>query len=334
MSLSVPFATFALVASLLGTGPAPGGASDRIAVVGDADDEAIVRQLRAELSALGFEVLAPEAPAEGDELWADDLGAVAAIRVVEHEALEIHIADRVAGKSVRHRVAIPQPHTEEDARIVAMRAIELLRASLREPQEAPVVSPPPPRPSPPSTPSTPSPPRPAAPRFFIHLAPAVAGSPGGLGPSLHALLGLRWMPHRHLGLAIQALAPTVGTVASGPEGTARIHTALVLAGLHVSFVRSSARWQPDAGVGIGPAFLRMRGSAAPAYGDATEVVASAAFAARFGLAVAVHPRVRLRLDGHIGALVPRPLVRFAGRTVADWGRPFGIGALGVEIVLP
>ncbi|WP_096330800.1 hypothetical protein [Nannocystis exedens] len=332
MSLSVPLATFALVASLLGTGPAPGGASDRIAVVGDADDEAIVRQLRAELSALGFEVLAPEAPAEGDdELWADDLGAVAAIRVVENEALEIHIVDRVAGKSVRHRVAIPQPQTEEDARIVAMRAIELLRASLREPQEAPVVSPPP---FTPSTPSPTSPPRPAAPRFFIHLAPAVAGSPGGLGPSLHALLGLRWMPHRHLGLAIQALAPTVGTVASGPEGTARIHTALVLAGVHVSFVRPSARWQPDAGVGIGPAFLRMRGSAAPAYGDATDVVASAAFAARFGLAVAVHPRVRLRLDGHIGALVPRPFVRFAGRTVADWGRPFGIGVLGVEIVLP
>ncbi|MFY0540606.1 hypothetical protein [Nannocystis pusilla] len=157
------FASFALVASLLGTGPAPGGASDRIAVVGDADDEAIVRQLRAELSALGFEVLAPEAPAEDDdESWADDLGAVAAIRVVEHEALEIRIVDRVAGKSVRHRVAIPQPHTEEDARIVAMRAIELLRASLREPQEAPVVSPPPPKPSPPSTPSTPSPTRPAA----------------------------------------------------------------------------------------------------------------------------------------------------------------------------
>jgi hypothetical protein len=331
LSLPVPlaFASFALVASLLGTGPVPGGASDRVAVVGGADDEAIVRQLRAELSALGFEVLAPEAPAEDDdEIWADDLGAVAAIRVVEHEALEIRIVDRVAGKSVRRRVAIPQPHTEEDARIVAMRAIELLRASLREPQEVPVASPPPP------TPSTPSPTRPAAPRFFIHLAPAVAGSPGGLGPSLHALLGLRWMPHPHLGLAIQALAPTVGTVADGPEGTARIHTALVLVGMHVAFVSPSARWQPDAGVGIGPAFLRMRGSAAPAYGDATDVVTCAAFAARLGLAVAVHPRVRLRLDGHIGALVPRPLVRFAGRTVADWGRPFGIGVLGVEIVLP
>jgi hypothetical protein len=331
LSLPVPlaFASFALVASLLGTSPAPGGASDRVAVVGDADDEAIVRQLRAELSALGFEVLAPEAPAEDDdETWADDLGAVAAIRVVEHEALEIHIVDRVAGKSVRHRVAIPQPQTEEDARIVAMRAIELLRASLREPQEAPVVSPPPP------TPPTPSPTRPVAPRFFIHLTPAVAGSPGGLGPSLHALLGLRWMPHRHVGLAIQALAPTVGTVARGPEGTARIHTALVLAGVHVSFVSPSARWQPDAGVGIGPAFVRMRGEAAPAYGDAIDVVMSAAFAARLGLAVAVHPRVRLRLDGHIGALVPRPLVRFAGRPVADWGRPFGIGAFGVEIVLP
>ncbi|MCY1070988.1 hypothetical protein OV090_39975 [Nannocystis sp. RBIL2] len=331
MSLSVPlaFASFALVASLLGTGPAPGGASDRVAVVGGADDETIVRQLRAELSALGFEVLAPEAPAEDDdESWADDLGAVAAIRVVEHEALEIRIVDRVASKSVRHRVAIPQPHTEEDARIVAMRAIELLRASLREPQEVPVVSPPPPKPS------TPSPTRPAAPRFFIHLAPAVAGSPGGLGPSLHALLGLRWMPHPHLGLAIQALAPTVGTVARGPEGTAQIHTALVLAGLHVSFVPPSARWQPDAGVGIGPAFLRMRGSAAPAYGDATDVVTSAALVARLGLAVALRPRIRLRLDGHIGALVPRPLVRFAGRTVADWGRPFGIGVLGVEIVLP
>lgn len=330
--MPLAFAAFALVASLLGPGPAPGAASDRIAVVGDADDEAIVRQLRAELSALGFEVLAPEVPAAEDELWADDLGAVAAIRVVEHEALEISIVDAVAGNSVRHRVAIPQPHTEEDARIVAMRAIELLRASLREPQEAPVASPPPPPPPPP--PSTPSPTRPAAPRFFIHLAPAVAGSPGGLGPSLHALLGLRWMPHRHLGLAIQALAPTVGTVARGPEGTAQIHTALVLAGLHVSFVSPSARWQPDAGVGIGPAFLRMRGSAAPAYGDATDVVTCAALAARFGLAVAVHPRVRLRLDGYIGALVPRPLVRFAGRTVADWGRPFGIGAFGVEIVLP
>jgi hypothetical protein len=327
LPVSLALASFALVASLVGTGPEPGGASDRVAVVGDADDEAIVRQLRAELSALGFEVLAPEAPAEDDdELWADDLGVVAAIRVADHEALEIRIVDRATGQSVQHRVEIPQPLTEEDARIVALRAIELLRASLREPQEAPVVNPAPPTPSPTRPP--------AAPRFFLHFAPAVAGSPGGLGPSLHALLGLRWMPHRHLGLAIQALAPTVGTVARGPEGTARIHTALVLAAAHVSFVSPSARWQPDAGIGLGPAFLRMRGAAATAYDDATDVVTSAALAARFGLAVAVSPRLRLRLDGHIGALVPRPLVRFAGRTVADWGQPFGLGVLGLEVVIP
>ena len=42
----------------------------------------------------------------------------------------------------------------------------------------------------------------------------------------------------------------------------------------------------------------------------------------------------LRLDGHVGALVPRTLVRFAGRTVAAWGQPFGIGTFGIEIVIP
>ena len=328
--MSLALASLALVAALAGPGPAPGDAGERVVVVGDADDEAIVRQLHAELTALGFEVLAPEPSAEGDgQPEVDALGAVAALQVVDDATLEIRIVDRATGEVVRHHVAIPRPLTEEDGRIIALRAIELLRASLREPQEEPAASPPPPTPTP-----TPAPTRPAVPRLFIHLAPAVAGSPGGLGPSLHALLGLRWMPHRHVGVAIHALAPTVGTVARGPEGTARIHTALVLASAHVSFVSPSARWQPDAGIGVGPAFARMRGSAAATYDDATDVVTSAAFAARLGLAVAVHPRVRLRLDGHVGALVPRTLVRFAGRTVAAWGQPFGIGTFGIEIVIP
>jgi hypothetical protein len=33
----------------------------------------------------------------------------------------------------------------------------------------------------------------------------------------------------------------------------------------------------------------------------------------------------------VGFVAPRPTVRFDGRTEASWGRPFEVGALGMEM---
>ena len=53
-----------------------------------------------------------------------------------------------------------------------------------------------------------------------------------------------------------------------------------------------------------------------------------------GLSVTVHPSLRLRLGGVVGVLLPRPVIRFAGRKVASWGRPLGMGVLTLEVLLP
>src|ERR1035437_9780285 len=104
--------------------------------MGRAVDDPILPRLRAELGAMGFdlvEMLADDgAPARAAlEENARSLGAIAAVRLVPSGGgVEVWIVDRVTGKTVLREIVRPEgPSGEADA-MVAMRAVELLRASL------------------------------------------------------------------------------------------------------------------------------------------------------------------------------------------------------------
>jgi hypothetical protein len=107
-----------------------------ILLVVDERADALATRVAAELSALGFEVSSqtrqPSAPELASE--ARRAGAFAAIGIgpTADGTVEITVLDRVTGKTLRREVlgrSLTDPTTRE---LVALRASELLRASLME----------------------------------------------------------------------------------------------------------------------------------------------------------------------------------------------------------
>ncbi|MFO0632130.1 MAG: hypothetical protein U0168_04690 [Nannocystaceae bacterium] len=192
----------------------------RVAVLGSRD-AAVVLQLDAELALLGFEVVHADAPTRPDHLALDqrarELQVVAALWVdARGQDLDLWVVDRVTGKTTLRSLRL-EPG-EDGARIAAVRAIDLLRASFRELEQAP----PPPGPPPVLPPPVRRAMRPPPPRFVLAFGPAVSGAAGGLGAIAMAALAFEAWPHRRVGVGVRALAPIAGTRARAPEGSARI----------------------------------------------------------------------------------------------------------------
>jgi hypothetical protein len=139
------FASTLLVASSL-TGSARASPS-RVVVVQSANDSPIVNhattRLRAELTASGFEVITIDrAPGTSPREAVEDIGrnTVATLSIVSTEtgaAVDVWIADHLTGKTLVRRVDVDSRGTLAAPRVLAIRAVELLRASLLEADRAP-----------------------------------------------------------------------------------------------------------------------------------------------------------------------------------------------------
>ncbi len=331
--LTVLYSALGRGAALAAAGEDEIPAESRVAVLTSADEGDISVRLRDELGAVGFSaVLATAPPTEpsANELQrlAESLEVAAAIAVyAQQEALTIWVVDRVTGKVVYR--STPMPADDGDrVRLVALRAVELLRASFRELEQDR---------SPPGQEVEPAPAarallRPATPRFGFDVGPAIAGAPGGLGPTAHVMAGVRWFLRPRWSLALRGVVPTTPGRIDDEEGFARVTIGLVDVGAYVGLRPVTTRVQPEVGAAVGLAVLRMDGVArAPAQGN-TDHVLTSSVRLQAGLAVAVHPRLRLRIDGSVGVLAPRPAVVFIDREVGTWGRPYGLGGLSVEVV--
>ncbi len=307
--------------------------TSRVAVIGPADG-ATVMQLEAELQLLGFEVVRVEPPqgSSVEELLAvaRELGVAAAIRVdARAGALELSVVDRVTGKTSIRTVTVADASDADAARIAAVRAIDLLRASLRELEEE--------RPLPEAE-VAPSPVvrrtvRPAAPRFGLAIAPMIAGAMGGLGPTAHVTLAFEAMPHRRFGLGVRGVAPIAGARVSAPEGSARAHVGWIAIGPRVRLRAPDRTVLPSLGLAVGPAFVGMRGEPKAPYVGRRDLVVAALVELDAALAIAVHPRLRIWIDASLDVAVPRAGIRFAGRRIASWGWLAGTGALGLQVML-
>lgn len=162
------------LATLLGLLANPGARAEAATVLllrparpAPAATEAVVR-LRGELTAAGFRVEVADAPAGADaqaalsgSAAAANVDAVVAIpRDPDRQTAQIRIVDRLTGKTVAGQVP-PPARGHRGAEVLAIRALELLRASLLEVE---LESPPPGRPvSPPPSPASVSPGRLAEP---------------------------------------------------------------------------------------------------------------------------------------------------------------------------
>ncbi|MGC4068029.1 MAG: hypothetical protein QM784_25950 [Polyangiaceae bacterium] len=130
--------TVAFLSSLARLAVAQGqGEAPKVLVTVDSGEEALTTRLCQEMEALGLTVIVGDDVAEGAsalETEARRRDAIAAVRVLDTRSgtVEMTIIDRATGKTVQRRLVIATPSDPAAAELIAVRTVELLRASLME----------------------------------------------------------------------------------------------------------------------------------------------------------------------------------------------------------
>ncbi|WP_437978648.1 hypothetical protein WMF11_20395 [Sorangium sp. So ce295] len=347
--------------------PPPEPPRTKVVLIADRRSDSIMARVYAELATLGFTVVVvrggAEPPSQGPiETSAREAGAAAEIRVTEVPGgVEISIARGATGQSVHSAVMADDPAT------VAVRAVELLRASLldvrsprpsqgeveADPEARAVVDmqePPPARPAPvaaarPRADGTSRPPPPPAlgpgairstpMTFGVGAAPAILWSAGGVPATPMLDVSGYAMIRSRLGLSTFVQIPLASASREGKEGTRHTRIALAALGMRVPLGPTDAAWLPSAGAGLAAAWLHVEGEGrSPRYAGRSEDAYAVAAYLRAGLSFAPTPHLRISEHLLAGIAVPRLVIDAAGRATDTWGRPFLGASLGVEVVLP
>lgn len=218
--------------------------------------------------------------------------------------------------------AIEQPREPTDGALM-IRTAELLRARLllRLPRSATVETQramdPPPRD-----------------RIWLEAGGGAAFAPGGSLPMIGcAWVGAGWVTRPWLVLELTAMLPLHATRVDGPEGRADVFIGLIAAEARLLLRPHGVRVLPSLGFGIGAGFTRMRGEAIKPYENGDDWLTTLVAYGRPTVAIRLWRSLQLRFDGVIGVAAPRPVISFAGRTAAFWGRPLIAATLGVAVAL-
>jgi hypothetical protein len=292
---------------------------------------ALDERLSAELATLGLpveEVDSPDPDVPLDQI-ARARGARAAVRVLEREGtIELWVVPRRAGAAPVHQNVAMDPRRGWN--LAAVSAMEILRAGLLEVRDPSVVPPEPVQRTVEEVASPGPPPTPRAPVLWAHAAAGAEFSPGGLGASGEVLGELRLEPLPWFDVAaFGAFTPAVAHV-SGAEGVASARHALVGA---VADARARiGGLTASIGAGGVVATFWMTGEAvSQGYAAQSASTVTAGPLLRVSGSLDVTPALRLRAEVGGGVTMPHAVVRFAGRQVADWGQPFGLVTLGLEL---
>ncbi len=297
-------------------------------------------RVRAELLDAGFEVVEVDRP-PGDprsevEDTAPDASSFATIamnRAANGAFADVWISDHVTGKTVVRRIEVGSDPNATN--VLAIRALELLRASLLELAAK----------GPPSEPPM------SAPNDVIQwIAPSLPPAPPGpllqgsaLGVSALALHGLSG-----IGLAagptvsfshglgpwfarVTLAGPLLGPGPSTAAGSATIRQEL--AALSLGWASDPKPLGACAWIGAGGFDLHANGSAAPPYRGISAGVVSFLGTAGIGGLARIGPRVALSADLMAIFLDPEPVVVIAGRDVGGAGIPSVGASLGVLVGL-
>jgi len=320
----------------------PAKAASRVAVVVAAastqEDVELVTRLRAELQLAGFEAVPARFAsdttdaASGLRQLAESTGSIAAIAVVRPAGeidAQVWVTDRVTGKTLLRRVHFVGDAPDAPA-IFALRAVELLRASLLELAED----------HPPRGEIAPTravrewvarpPEREPERRYSLRAGAGVMAGPGGLGATFAPMIAATWRPLAAWSAELFGEGPALGTIAS-VEGEASFDRELMAA---------RARFEPDLdttdvglwlALGPGVHHFGVRGRAVQPFRAGSDDVWSAALLAGIGanLRLVTPLSVGVELDALL--LTPRPVVRFAEREVAAAGSPTASGFVTCEV---
>jgi hypothetical protein len=298
--------------------------SATIVLVERAPNPALAARLQAELEALGFRVSrrASQAPLES---LARAENAVAAVGI--DRALELWIVDTDTGKTaVRERISL------DASDLAAVTASETVRARLLRvgvtPESSHRAAPePPPRPEvAPKEPVSKPPPRDAL--ASVWAAGGLHHAPGGLGPLLDTSFGGGFKLTRALGMELGVGLTPEGARVAEPEGNSQVRFYRAELSLLAHFRVGAGAFTMGPGCGI--LATEMKGEAEAPLRDRTAWVYAATPALFSGFRLPLAGAFGLRAHASIGLSIPRVVVRFDRREVADWGRPFALVALGPE----
>ncbi|MCC6527810.1 MAG: hypothetical protein IT373_34515 [Polyangiaceae bacterium] len=297
--------------------------------------EETLTRARAELELAGFEVVVVDQAGGAAtvrvelERAATEAGAIAAIAVEgDSAAADVWVTDRLTGKTLVRRLDGSGGRGARGPATLAIRAVELLRASLGEAggpdagDELPgdvaswmrsdalaahaVLS-----------------------GFGASLGVGLVQSFDGLGPAFGPVVRLSCAAPMGLGGRLALVGPGGGPSFDGPLGRASALQTLIVAEAVYAPVLGGSRFVPLASAGVGAYYLHASGE----LDDPSLATSGGSWAAAFvlggGLAARPTPNVAVTLDLDLLFTAPRVVVAMAGEPVGSAGRPSLVAALGV-----
>ena len=361
MRRTVGVASLATLTSLVGVTCASSARAEgsRVVIVRDKSADAVVDRaevrLAAELRAAGFQV--EERVVEGDDDARKvveepaDGGPFATVllrRSGARAATDVWVADHVTHKTVVRRMGSRGAGDAAD-RALALRVVELMRASLVEGLVLPASdddAPPAPSPAPAVAPARILPPdvtdwtrdalHEPPPRRSPHvgLALGVAGAFAGpdVGMAVAPELHVAWYATPAWSIGVLAVGPGFGARITAAEGTATVRQELALG--EVAFDSAPAGVASVyVSLGAGAYHLDASGDANPPYTSGHDDTWSALLAVGAGLRVRIAGGTSVVLDAREVLALPRPVVVFASERVAAAMHPGTLGALSLAVDL-
>jgi hypothetical protein len=173
--------------------------------------------------------------------------------------------------------------------------------------------------------------RPFRNELWLELAPALSGSPGGLGPAVAGFASVRFELTPRWSGSLLGLVPLVAQRLTGPEGTANVSIYFVGTAADVAWFRTP-RWELSTGAGVGWAQSEMRGTASAGYMGGSDSVTAITPLARTTARLRLIGRWWLTIGGLGGVAVPEVSVKFGDRVAGRWGRPLLVATFGLQLL--
>ncbi|WP_438038603.1 hypothetical protein [Sorangium sp. So ce128] len=337
---------------LCAASPAASGEPARVVLVRPAAAdpsiaEALIR-IRGELVADGFDVEvldAAQSAASAPRPTMDDAGQQAGSAALiglflapDGQAAELWVVDPRTHETLVRRIDTRGEAREHIVEVLAVRAVELLRASLlellmssqRSAAPAPAAAPPPSKASQ-QVPRQAERPRVHASRrstWGVELGGGLLASPGGIGPALLLVARLRFAPigplEARLSFAGLGTAPRV----AGPQGSATVQQRFGLVEL-AALPWPELRLRPRFSVGLGALHVAVDGEASWPYRGVHSAQWAFAADAGAGVELGIVRRLDVVLEAHALVAHPYPVVRFVETEAARGARPALLGSLSL-----